>query len=130
MAMRVNQAAKGGAGSELIEVFVGADVSVLHDVFGFGVAVQDGAGNAVETLVVAAHDDFVQPNLSRTYAAYNLFVRQAFRFGFLWNYGWPHGSLIPTRVQDKEKVTKRLGGLDGALKGRVGFRYCHGAYFS
>ena len=108
---------EGGASGELIEVFVSPDVGVLHDVFGFGVAMQDGARDPVETLVVTTHDDFIKRSLSPTNAADNFLVSQAFRSDFFRNYGWSHETLIPTRVQDKEKVTNRPRGLDGALQG-------------
>ena len=41
---------------------------------------QDGAGDAVEALVVAAHDDFVERGLSGENAVYYLFVCQASDF--------------------------------------------------
>jgi hypothetical protein len=73
---------EAGAGGELLEVFVSADVGVLHDVLRLCVAVQDGASDAVETPVVTAHDDSIKCSLSATDAAYNLFVSQVFWFGF------------------------------------------------
>ena len=55
---------KLGAPGELVEVLVGADVGVLHDVLGLGVVAEDGAGHAVQTLVVAAHEDLIERGVS------------------------------------------------------------------
>src|SRR5438270_7000465 len=42
---------------ELPEMFVGAHVSFLHNVFGFGIVSQDAVADPVQQLVVAANDD-------------------------------------------------------------------------
>ena len=68
--------AEGGAAGELIQVLVGADVGGLHDLFGEGVVAGDGAGGAIEALVVAAHDDFKERRLAVEDAAHDLFVAQ------------------------------------------------------
>jgi hypothetical protein len=72
----------GDCYNELLEVFVSADVGVPHDVVSLCVAVQDVASDAIETPVVTAHADFIKCSLFATDAAHNLFVSQAFRFGF------------------------------------------------
>ena len=42
----------------------GADVSVLQHVFGFRVAAGDGAGGAIEPLVIAPHDHLEQTRVA------------------------------------------------------------------
>lgn len=78
--MHGNAGKPGGewsAGGELVEVLVSPDVGVLHDVFGLAIIVQDGAGDAVEALVVATHDDFVKRTFSGEDAMDDLFVGEA-----------------------------------------------------
>jgi hypothetical protein len=76
-------------------VLVSANVGVLHYVFRLGIVVQDGARDAVEALVVPAHDDLVERSLSPTNAARNLLVGKAFRCCPIWNYGRFHRAFIP-----------------------------------
>jgi hypothetical protein len=65
-----------GPSRELIEVAEGADVRVLHDVLGFGVVGEDGAGDAIEPLVVAAHEHLEQAGLAIPHAGHHLLVGQ------------------------------------------------------
>jgi hypothetical protein len=78
---------EGRTGGELVEMLVGADVGVLHDVLSFAVVVEDGAGDAVEALVVAAHEDLVKCGLSCADAVDHLFIGEAFGFGSIWSQG-------------------------------------------
>ena len=98
---------EGSAGGELAEVRVGANVGVLHDVFGFGVAVQNGSGDAIEALVVAAHDDLVQGGFSRPDAVDDLFVCEAFGLQSFRIFAVSMACFF-YRVYGGEKVTKRV----------------------
>ena len=79
---------------------IGANVGVLHDVFGFDVAVQNGPGDAVEALVVAAHDDLVERSFSRPDAVDHLFVCQALRLSIFRIFPW---LLLPIESLAEEK---------------------------
>jgi hypothetical protein len=52
---------------ELIQVGERVDVRLLHHVFGFGLALQHGARDAIHALVVTSHEDFEQRGLARPY---------------------------------------------------------------
>ena len=43
---------------KLREMFIGADVCFLHDVFAFRVVAKDTAYCAINALIVAAHEEF------------------------------------------------------------------------
>ena len=117
---------EGRAGGELVEVLVGADVGVLHDVFGFAVVVEDGASDAVEALVVAAHEDLVERGLSCADAVDDLFVGEAFGLGFFWSQGRYHRvARTLYRASGAGKVTNRLTGVRLLAERRVIFgRLC------
>ena len=101
---------EGGTRGELVEVLVGADVGVLHDVLGFAVVVKDGAGDAVEALIVAPHEDLVERGLSCTDAVHHLFVGEAFGSRFVWSQGRFHRLLVPNRAWRAGKVTTHRAG--------------------
>src|SRR5579864_1114278 len=69
-------AGERGAAFELAQAGEGADVSLLHHVFAFGVVAQDGAGGAVDALVMAAHQDLKQVALAGEHARHDLLVGQ------------------------------------------------------
>ena len=47
-----------GPTGKLVEVLIGAYVSILHNILGFGILAKDGARHAIKPLVVAPHQDF------------------------------------------------------------------------
>jgi len=55
-------------------MFVGAHVSILHYVLGFGVITQDRARNPVDPLVIAAHQDLKQSGLSGEHPRHHFFI--------------------------------------------------------
>jgi hypothetical protein len=57
-------------------VLIGADVGGLHDVLGLRIVASDGAGGAVEALVVAAHDDLKERGFAGEHAADDLFIAE------------------------------------------------------
>src|SRR3954453_6497288 len=63
---------------KLIQMLISTHVGVLHDVLGFGVIADDGTRNAVKTLVVSTHDDFVESGFSGQNAVDDLFIGPAF----------------------------------------------------
>src|SRR6185369_75763 len=62
-----------------VQVLVSTDVSILHDVLGFGIVSHDGASHAIKALVVSSHDDFVKSGFPRQNAVHYFFVSPAFR---------------------------------------------------
>src|SRR6266850_8482565 len=74
-------------------MFVGADVGVLHDVFGLAVIAQNRARDAVQPLVITAHDDFKQGSFARQNPLYDIFVAHFALLRFVevrWNDGADH----------------------------------------
>jgi hypothetical protein len=53
-----------GGAAELIEVRVGVDIRLLHHVLDVTIVAEDGANGAVQPLVVAAHQDFVEGDVT------------------------------------------------------------------
>jgi hypothetical protein len=96
---------KQRASGELVEVLVGADVGVLHDVLGLGVVAEDGAGHAVEALVVAAHEDLIESGVSSFDAIDDLVVSEV-GSGGLANCSRLHGASPLYRAGTLQKVTE------------------------
>jgi hypothetical protein len=61
---------------KLVEMFVSANVGILHYVLSFAIIPQNSPSHAVEELVVTAHDDFKHPRLASQHSGYNFFVTQ------------------------------------------------------
>src|ERR1039457_2027058 len=61
---------------KLVETLVRAHVGVLHYVLSLAIIAQNSPSHAVDALVLAAHDDFKHPRLTRQHSGHNLFVTQ------------------------------------------------------
>ena len=59
---------------ELVQVFIGADIRILHYVLGLAVIAQDDAGNPVEPLVIAAHQDLKKRRFAREHTGHHFFI--------------------------------------------------------
>ena len=60
--------------SKLVQMFVRANVGVLHHVLSFAIIAQYSPGHAIQTLVVTAHDDFKHRRLARQHSGHNFFI--------------------------------------------------------
>lgn len=102
---------KRRAALELSQVLVGANVGILHDVFGFGVVTEDRPHHAVKTLVIAANQNFVERRLSGQDSFDNVFVRPAFDLRFIQDFeGFHREASIPVhqnRVANRQKDTRK-----------------------
>jgi hypothetical protein len=59
---------------------IGANISILHDVLSFGVIPQNGPRNAVKTLIVTAHQEFVESGVAGQHTSDYLLVAPFFVF--------------------------------------------------
>src|SRR5580765_6772821 len=68
-----------GPPGKLTQMFVRANVGVLHYIFSFAIITQNRSSHAVEALVVTTHDDFKHLRLARQHSAHDFFVTQGLR---------------------------------------------------
>src|SRR6478736_8175678 len=75
-----------GPPGKLVQMFVRANVGVLHYIFGFAIITENRPSYAVEALVVTAHDDFKHPRLARQHSGHYFLVTQGLLRGghFRW----------------------------------------------
>jgi hypothetical protein len=65
-----------GPSLELTEVTIGIDVGLLNGVLGVRVVLENGTDGAVETLVVAAHEDLEEMNVPSSDSNHDFLVCQ------------------------------------------------------
>src|SRR5215472_1083843 len=90
-------------------MFEGAHIGVLHYVFGLTVITQDHAGNAIKTLIVAAHQNLKQSGLSRKNAGYHFFV---LKFALCPKRSWQGTHLISLHIRNREISHTKVTILD------------------
>ena len=66
---------------ELVEVFVGAHVGILHDILAFRIIAQDAADHAIKPLIVAPNDDLEEGGVAGEHAGNDRLVRKAGEIG-------------------------------------------------
>src|SRR5579884_783182 len=96
---------KGGLAGELMQMFISADIGILHYIFCLAIIAQNHPGHTIKPLVVTPHQDLKQSGFTSKYAAYYFFIAK-----FALGQG-PHQScahLSPSctnRVTGKPRVT-------------------------
>src|SRR5947209_19821224 len=93
------------ASSELGEVLVGPHVGILHHVFRLSSIAQDRVSDAIKTLVVAAHQEFVERGLAGEDTGGDLLIRE--RLQWEWNRGCQSVSCWQ-RVLSEPMVTEEV----------------------
>src|SRR5215469_1924061 len=106
---------KGRFAGKLVQVFVGADVSILDHVLGLAVVPKDCTRHAVQPLVVAPHDDLKKSGLPLQNSAYSLLVTQ-FQKSRLKHWAGSHET-PPPRIEyaNGKKVTLFAGLFSDSL---------------
>ena len=72
--MRLSQVGKAAPAGELVQMLVGPDPGFLGDLLGLVVVRQDRARQAVDALVVAAHEDLEELGVARADSSDDLLV--------------------------------------------------------
>src|ERR1043165_4066497 len=86
-------------------MLVSPHVGVLHHVFRFRIITQNGPGDAIETLVVAAHDQLEQRRLALQYAADHFLIWESFRVVQEIENSRAHFEYLSNRGRSRQKVT-------------------------